>query len=108
MTWRKLNMFYDRCDKTRVKDIVQCPGYTRAFPNRVFVDYLEELEYEFNCVGFCSFLAKPIFNRQSELGNRCASKLGKHVEGISLMVGMPTAQLGGILITIGVCLSGYE
>lgn len=107
-TWRKLNQFYERCDSTRKIEITQCPGLSKAFPNRVFVNYLEELEYEFNCVGFCSFLAKPIFNPSAELGKRCASSLGKHVQSISYMIGMPTAQLGAVLIVIGVCLSGYE
>lgn len=108
LTWRKLNIFYQKCDPTRTKSITTCPGYTRAFPNRVFVNYLEELEYEFSCVGFCSFLAKPIFNADAQLGNRCSSALGEHVESISSMVGMPTAVYGLVCIIIGVCLSAYE
>lgn len=107
-TWIKLNKFYEKCDPTRKKDIVTCEGYSEAFPNRVFVDYLEELEYTFDCVGFCKFWAKPIFNADANPATRCASAVGTHLQTVSFSVGMPTAVLGLIFIVIGVLLSGYD
>jgi len=106
--WAQLNAFYEACDPKREKEITQCPGFSAAFPNRVYVNYLESLEYEFECVGFCQFWAKPIFSDDAQLGTRCASELGKHVGAVSGMIGMPTAVQGAIMITIGLCLSGYE
>jgi len=106
--WARLNAFYEACDPSRQKEITQCPGYSDTFPNRVYVNYLESLEYEFQCVGFCQFWAKPIFSDDAELGKRCASILGKHVGAVSGMVGFPTAIQGAIMITIGICLSGYD
>lgn len=106
--WARLNAFYDACDPTRKKEITQCPGFSETFPNRVYINYLEQLEYEFQCVGFCQFWAKPIFSEDAELGKRCASTLGKHVGAVSAMVGFPTAIQGAAMILIGICLSGYE
>jgi len=106
--WGRLNAFYEACDPKRQLMITQCPGYSETFPNRVYVNYLESLEYEFDCVGFCQFWAKPIFSSEAELGKRCASTLGKHVGAVSVMVGFPTAIQGAAMITIGLCLSGYQ
>lgn len=106
--WRKLNAFYVRCDPTRKKDIVTCGGFSKAFPNRVFVNYLESLEYEFDCVGFCKFWAQPIFNLDADLAIRCASALGEHVGAVAWTVGTPTAILGASLIYIGVILANYD
>lgn len=106
--WLQLNRFYESCDPKRQIAVTQCPGMTRQFPNMAFINYLEQLEYEFDCVGFCQFWSKPIFNQDAELGKRCASALGTHVGAVAGFVGMPTAGLGLAMISIGICLSGYE
>lgn len=106
--WQNLNAFYNNCDPKRKKLITQCPGFSEAFPEKVFVNYIESVEYEFSCVGFCEFWAKPLFNTQSDLAIRCASALGEHVGGIAATVGMPTAITGSSLVYIGVLLMGYD
>jgi len=106
--WQNLNMFYSSCDPTRKVDITQCGGFSEAFPNRVFTNYLEQIEYEFGCVGFCEFWAKPLFNHEADLAVRCASALGEHVGAIAVTVGTPTAIMGASLVYIGVLLSGYD
>lgn len=106
--WQRLNKFYEDCDPQRKKVVTQCSGFSKEFPNRVFINYLEELEYEFDCVGFCKFWAKPIFNSGSELGNRCASAIGEHVASIEFMVGTPTSVVGAGLLYIGLLLAGYD
>jgi len=106
--WQKLNAFYTNCDPQRKSLITQCPGYTEAFPSKVFANYLESIEYEFSCVGFCEFWAKPLYNTQADLAIRCASALGEHVGTVAETIGTPTAFLGLSLIFIGVLLSGYE
>jgi len=106
--WQRLNAFYTGCDPKRNVAITQCPGFTETFPNRVFVNYIESIEYEFSCVGFCQFWAKPLFNSDSDLAIRCASALGEHVGEIAATIGFPTTCMGAALISIGVILSGYE
>lgn len=108
LEWQKLNRFYQECSPERKVDIVQCPGFSKQFPNRVFVDYIESLEYEFNCVGFCKFWAKPLFNQNADLATRCATSIGEHVGSIAWSVGAPTAAIGVALVTIGSLLSGYD
>jgi hypothetical protein len=106
--WQRLNKFYEECDPKRKKVVTQCPGFSKEFPNRVFVNYLESLEYEYDCVGFCKFWAKPIFNEGAEMGNRCASAIGEHVGTIEFTVGTPTAMVGAGLLYIGLMLAGYD
>merc|ERR1719456_1321063 len=91
--WTKLNTFYDDCDIKRKKAVTRCPGFSENFPNPVFVNYLESLELDFECSGFCKFWAKPIFTEASDsVGNRCSSALGHHVRQISATVGLPTVS----------------
>lgn len=106
--WARLNAFYEACDPKRQVEVTQCRGFSKTFPNRVYVNYLESLEYEFDCVGFCQFWAKPIFADDAQLGTRCATVLGQHVGTVSGLVGFPTAIQGAIMIGIGICLSGYD
>lgn len=104
--WNKLNAFYEHCGRDRA--VTACPGFTRRFPNRVFVEYLEVMEWDFNCVGFCKFMAKPIFNKQADLAQRCSSEVGKHNAKIGELVGTPKVVIGLALIAVGTCMGGYD
>jgi len=106
--WTKLNSFYGECDPARKKPITTCPGYTEEFPNRVFVNYLESLEIEFQCTGFCRFWAKPIFEPTAEQGLRCATALATHIEPVAFSVGFMTAVQGACLLVIGLMLADYD
>jgi len=109
--WNKLETFFEMCKRhlRRAPDYVQqCPFYGRTFPNRVFANYLEDLESDFNCVGFCKFWAKPLFNPDSDRGVRCASALGEELVQAGNIVGFPTFCTGLVLAVVGICLRGYE
>ena len=106
--WQQLNTFYEDCDPKRKKAVTQCGGFSEEFPNRLFVNYLESLELDFECVGFCKFWAKPIFDNDIEPGLRCATALGKHVRTIAGTVGFPTVCCGGALNIVGIMLAFYE
>jgi hypothetical protein len=106
--WNKLNNFYDKCDPTRQRVITSCAGFRKKFPNRVLAEYLEEMEWDFDCVGFCRFMAKPLFNKWADIGARCATYVGNHNAHVSELVGIPTMALGGGLLAIGICFAGYH
>lgn len=106
--WRALNDFHASCDPSRKKPIHTCPGFTDEFPNRVFVNYLESLEIEFGCTGFCRFWAKPLFEPDAEQGLRCATALATHLQPVQYSVGMMTAIQGGLLLAVGLMLADYD
>lgn len=107
----RLTTFMQNCQRSRrrhVDFIALCPGFERAFPNRVFVNYLEELEDDYQCVGFCKFWAQPLFNPDAERGLRCASALGHDLKQAGAVAGFPTTMIGISLIALGILLAGYD
>lgn len=109
--WGKLEHFFSVCARhmRRVPEYVQqCPYYGRTFPDRVFANYLEDLEADFNCVGFCKFWAKPLFNPDADRGVRCATALGDHLVEAGMFVGVPPIIVGCIFVILGICLRGYD
>lgn len=106
--WNKLNAFYENCDPNREKPVAECRGFGKAFPRRVLVEYLQEMEFDFDCVGFCKYMAKPIFNRGSDVGKRCANEVALHAANVGQLVGAPTMGLGAGLLVLGACFGGYE
>lgn len=105
-TWTNLNSFYEQCG--RRGDVRRCRGFRKRFGRNQLVNYLEDLEHSFDCVGFCKFLAKPIFNQESEMGKRCATSLSKHHRQVISLVGVPTVVLGSFMLIIGLMFSGYD
>lgn len=106
--WSALNSFYGECDPKRKMRIRDCDGFEDSFPDQVFVDYLEALELEFGCTGFCRFWAKPLFNQASDSANRCASSVAEHIYSTAYTVGAATGGLGVVLLLVGVCLGQYD
>lgn len=106
--WEKADTFYAECDPNRERELTSCPDFEKEFPKRVFVDYLYQLEYEFECTGFCRFDALPLFNKNALPGVRCASMIGTHVSSLAMTVGVPTMALGAGLIYVGILLSQYD
>lgn len=107
----RLTTFMEHCQRTRrthIDFIALCPGFEDAFPNRVFVNYLEELETDFQCVGFCKFWAQPLFNPDAERGLRCASALGNDLKQAGAVSGFPTTMIGLSLCVLGILLYGYD
>jgi len=106
--WSQLNSFYGKCDPKRKMGVDKCPGFEDTFPDQTFVNYLEALELEFGCTGFCRFWAKPLFNQASDSAHRCASSVAEHIYPTAYTVGVATAGLGLALILVGICLGRYD
>lgn len=101
--WKALDALYSDCSPKRNKRIQQCPAF-RKYAGKTLVDYIEDFEIEFECVGFCKFWAKPLFQEEDEaqLALRCASAIGAHVSGIGTMVGVPNVLMGIGYLGIGI------
>lgn len=108
--WQQLNAFYQQCYamQGRLQLIEQCPGFAQTFPNRVFANYLEDIEYDYNCVGFCQFWSQPLFNMDADRKKRCATAIGEEMDFIGNIVGAPTMVVGAFVVTMGICLSLYD
>lgn len=109
--WARLNVFAQQCAKKQKQwpdFITKCPGFSKAFPNRVYANYIEDLEYDFDCTGFCRFWAKPLFNIEAERGKRCASELAHKITLSGNAVSGPTILLGIGLIVAGSCFAAYD
>lgn len=106
--WQKLNQFYKSCTEPGSMLIQECPGYNEAFPNKVYVNYIEDVEMDYNCVGFCQFWAAPIFNQDADRGLRCATALGDEMLNVKKMVGVVSMITGTIIASFGLCLFLYD
>lgn len=108
--WQALADFYDKCAERlgeRPPFIQQCPGFTASF-DQVYVEYIEDMEIDYDCQGFCNFWAQAFFNKDSEPGRRCASVIGEDVHHVGMAVGLPIMGVGGMMIVLGGCLAGYD
>jgi hypothetical protein len=108
--WQRLSQFYATCQATAGKAIFiqECPNFVSTFPNRVYVNYIEDVEIDYSCVGFCQFWAQPIFNLDADRGLRCATALGEEMNNVGNKVGIPTMIIGIVIGTWGVCLLLYD
>jgi hypothetical protein len=107
--WTRLDKFYEKCDPRRTKPITSCKGFGQKFKNdEEFLTYLEDVELQFGCTGFCEFWAKPMFDKHSDPALRCATSLGQQLGSLAVTVGMPVIIFGGVLLTVGICMGGYE
>lgn len=108
--WQRLSAFYAACQVNAGKMIYiqECPGFATTFPNRVYVNYIEDVEIDYSCVGFCQFWAQPLFNLDSDRGLRCATALGEEMKSIGNTVGVPTLVIGGVIVMWGICLALYD
>jgi len=108
--WQRLSQFYAACQVNAGKMIYiqECPGFAAAFPNRVYVNYIEDVEIDYSCVGFCQFWAQPIFNLDSDRGLRCATALGEEMKSVGNIIGWPTLAIGATIVTWGICLALYD
>jgi len=61
-----------------------------------------------DCVGFCEYYARPLFNKNADESSRCASQIGRRVETVAASVGFPTLVLGGLLFAFGLSLCLYD
>lgn len=109
--WERLHAFYDHCadmQGERPDMIQQCPGYGDTFGEDIFAKYIQDMEYDYNCQGFCRFWSRPLYNQDANPGLRCASAIGEEVDRVGDWVGLPTIANGAIIVLVGLCLSGYD
>jgi len=112
--WRRLDAFRRTClfqsGSHSITRVQQCPGYVGMLvaPHDDFVTYLEAVETDFGCSGFCRFWAQPLFAVETEAGQRCASAVGQEVVNSGYLVGLPTIASGAVLLGLGGCLACYD
>lgn len=108
--WQRLNSFYTECRRTegKVMRIEECPNFGTAFPNLVYVHYIEDIEMDYQCTGFCQFWSKPLFNLEADHSVRCATALGEEMRSVGYLVGLPTLIQGSVLVSVGCCLFMYD
>lgn len=112
--WQRLADFQKECAKTEGREendifIQQCPGFEEVVnENELMVDYIEDMEYDYGCQGFCQFWSHPLFSEEADTGKRCASLIGADVFDTGFSIGIPTLISGMVTIFIGQVLAQYE
>jgi len=108
--WKRLWQFRKDCAEKEGNDdmlVQQCPGFDAMVKgHEEYVDYIQAMEEDFDCAGFCQFFEKPLFNFEGN--RRCASLIGQDVLAIGWVVGLPTLCTGCITIFFGIMFQGYE
>uniref|UniRef100_A0A7S1S6U4 Tetraspanin n=1 Tax=Alexandrium catenella TaxID=2925 RepID=A0A7S1S6U4_ALECA len=111
--WDRLHAFHEDCKKREgSKDIFvqQCPGFAQmeAVPHDLYVTYIEEMESDYNCQGFCQSDKKALFNTESYEGDSCSSAVARHLREVGYEVGIPMIVIGIFAASLGVCLQQYR
>lgn len=108
--WKRLWLFRKDCaEKEGNEDILiqQCPGFDAYVKgHETYVDYIQTMEEDFDCAGFCQFFEKPLFNFEGK--RRCASLIGQEVIAIGWVIGLPTLCTGFVTIFFGIMFQQYE
>jgi len=111
--WRRLDGFRTACAGALGKGqaLEACPGLAEmlAAPHGVYAGYLQAVELDFRCSGFCHFWASPLFNVELvEAGRRCASSLGSEVARSGHLVSLSVGGVGVVWALLGVSLALYD
>lgn len=109
--WLRLLQFHEGCVAERGRvSMQQCPGFADMLvaPHATFAGYMQEMEMDLGCSGFCHFWAAPLFNFNAAAGTRCASALGERMGRVGLLVGLPMLLSGVALEVLGAVLVGYD
>lgn len=88
--------------------IQQCPGFGGLLKGReAYVDYIEDIELDYSCQGFCTTWARPLFDPELS-GDACAPALGSHMFNFGGWVAVPTFFTGLFTMNFGQCLARYK
>mmetsp|Transcript_51757 Transcript_51757/g.123175 ORF Transcript_51757/g.123175 Transcript_51757/m.123175 type:complete len:255 (+) Transcript_51757:129-893(+) len=87
--------------------IKQCPGYGEYFPPGGHHSYIESLEEDFECSGFCTYRAETIFT-ETVATSRCADALAEDLFFAGLMTSATVAVYGAIVGLTAACMLSYE
>jgi len=109
--WQRLADFQSRClqaEGDRGRYIQQCPGFGAVRNgHEAYVDYIEDMELDYSCQGFCGDWPRPLFDPDIA-GDPCAWAVGSELSNFGYWVGLPTMVTGQLTIWIGQCLSRYS
>jgi hypothetical protein len=109
--WSRLHAFHQACIEFYQDPEVfvqQCPGFEKTFQDDVYVQYLEDLEFDHGCQGFCHYWSQPFFTEKTDSARHCAAVLGDECERVIYIGAIPIIVLGIALILIGGCTASYE
>mmetsp|Transcript_42052 Transcript_42052/g.121501 ORF Transcript_42052/g.121501 Transcript_42052/m.121501 type:complete len:268 (+) Transcript_42052:113-916(+) len=112
--WQQVNAFRRRCvDEVGSQnvDVKRCPGFSQLLDSehKAYVAYLQELESDFECAGFCRFWASPLFAvGHVRAGRRCASAVGQEVARTGHLIAGPVIFSGLAVIAVGGLLAAYD
>jgi len=88
--------------------IQQCPGFGQLRKGReTYVDYIEDVELDYGCQGFCTTWSRPLFDPETA-GEACAVAIGSDVSNFGFWVAIPTMMTGQFTIWVGQCLARYK
>mmetsp|Transcript_76866 Transcript_76866/g.212943 ORF Transcript_76866/g.212943 Transcript_76866/m.212943 type:complete len:182 (+) Transcript_76866:511-1056(+) len=109
--WQHLNAIRRQCVAaagSEAVDMRHCPGFAQHQGSE-HAAYLQQLEDDFRCTGFCRFWAPPLFVAgRAEAGKRCASALGAEVQRVGHLIAWPVVASGAVVIFLGAVLGAYE
>jgi hypothetical protein len=90
--------------------IQECPDYHEVLKDghQKYVDYIEDMEYDYGCQGFCEFFTHPLFNENADTGERCADAVGEDVFEVGLWISIPTLISGFLTLAVGQVLRRYD
>eukprot|EP00927_Polykrikos_kofoidii_P060442 TRINITY_DN55423_c0_g1_i1.p1 TRINITY_DN55423_c0_g1~~TRINITY_DN55423_c0_g1_i1.p1 ORF type:complete len:261 (-),score=29.90 TRINITY_DN55423_c0_g1_i1:97-879(-) len=109
-TWSKLLNFQTACGREQDDENVlvqQCPGFIIAFGTDIVAQYLQDVEVDFECQGFCQFYSRPFFIEEGT-GRRCAVMIAEDLDQNGMVCCVPLLSSGGILLMVAACLANYD
>lgn len=113
--WEHLIEFQEKCAEVMGRndgDVIlqECPGFSEMArgDRELYIKYIEDVEYDYGCQGFCKFWSKPLFNDEADTGQRCSSRIGEDVLETGLLVALPTLFSGCFTFVIGQVLGQYD
>mmetsp|Transcript_19546 Transcript_19546/g.42747 ORF Transcript_19546/g.42747 Transcript_19546/m.42747 type:complete len:262 (+) Transcript_19546:212-997(+) len=110
--WNTMSNFYEDCianSQQKPEFVQQCPGFAAAFGNSLYSEYMEDMEDDYLCQGFCKHWSKPLFNEDDvESTKTCARSIAKDIDQVSYLIAMPVAGYGVLVVSLGILLQGYD
>mmetsp|Transcript_66546 Transcript_66546/g.124148 ORF Transcript_66546/g.124148 Transcript_66546/m.124148 type:complete len:255 (+) Transcript_66546:123-887(+) len=87
--------------------VTQCPEYGRHFMPGGKHEYIETLEEDFECSGFCNYRAETLYT-ESASQTRCADAVAADLFSAGVMTSVTLLIYGALLATTSACLLSYE
>jgi hypothetical protein len=113
--WQRLADFQKSCAEVMGRAesdifVQECPDFQEVNEggHKEYVEYIEDMEYDYGCQGFCEFFSRPLFNEDANTGERCADAIGEDVLEVGLWCSIPTLISGFLTLGIGQVLWRYD